>query len=273
MDLYQPLPSSCYLNTSKNTTVVKSNQSSLSPKLQRRKQRLHLGAKRVDPSLFLMLEKENEKKILTDTVNDKSYVEVRKTFSKSVSTEEQDSEEEGSNISKHESNTHESYLLQSRSEKVKTAEHCATHSVSRDDCYANANEQHADNLSSYHQTFKNGEPIKPKFSPCNTDEAQKKFGSAKSISSERYFSDIEGPEKYKSDLSRFTNCSAISSDDLFNRESQEPNLEDLFLTSVDSISYEELAACLKNGVTKVAGKLGSALSSFASRIPHDFGEY
>ncbi|CAH1389091.1 unnamed protein product [Nezara viridula] len=274
MNLHQSLPSSCYLNTSENSTVSKSNLKSISPKLQKRKQRLHLGAKKVDPALFLMMEKENEKKVFTNSVTDRPRVDKIKTYSKSVSTEDDEEEED---VSKDALDTQKSLKIQSRSDNRQMAKHnipVVTHSTSNNDSPAKADDENTlkQHIGVYHQEYKEAEPIKPEFSPCSNDEAQKKFGSAKSISSERYFNDMSG-SKYKSDLSRFTNCSSISSDDLFNRTAYEPNLQDLFFSSLDSISYEELAASLKNGVAKVAGKLGSALKSFASRLPHEFGEY
>lgn len=139
MNLHQPLPSSCYLNNSENSTAVKSNLSSIAPKLQKKKQRSHLGSKtKVDPSLFQMAEKPNEKKMFANSVTDRPRVGIRKTNTKSVSTEEQGSEEE--NVSQDDSDPQERFKVHCGSDNKSIEKNrisLLTHSVSSIDCEYN----------------------------------------------------------------------------------------------------------------------------------------
>lgn len=64
-------------------------------------------------------------------------------------------------------------------------------------------------------------PEKPKERPRhidttpNTDEAQKKFGNAKAISSDQYFGNQDNDHETKANLSRFHGSTSISSAEFF----------------------------------------------------------
>ncbi|KAL1460131.1 hypothetical protein WDU94_012069 [Cyamophila willieti] len=117
-------------------------------------------------------------------------------------------------------------------------------------------------------------------SPVSTapSDVQKKFGSAKSISSSQYFGDTSSQDT-KSDMSRFEGSSSISSADYFGTGDSPyggsggggyysgggyggagPDLDDV-------------RESVRQGVTKVAGKLSSLANGVMSSIQEKYGGY
>lgn len=94
--------------------------------------------------------------------------------------------------------------------------------------------------------------------PSENNEAFKKFGGAKSISSSQYFGDSQ-TQSEKSNLSRFEGSNSISSAELFGREE---------MTGVNSTyqppDLDDVKESVKQGVTKVAGKLSSLANGMMS---------
>ncbi|GFG36942.1 hypothetical protein Cfor_12477 [Coptotermes formosanus] len=87
------------------------------------------------------------------------------------------------------------------------------------------------------------------------NEAQKKFGSAKAISSEQFFGDsADNNWERKANLSRFEGSLSISSAEYFGTGSSHNSSSGSHLTTPD---LEDVKESVRQGVTKVAGKLSS----------------
>ncbi|XP_064417702.1 ADP-ribosylation factor GTPase-activating protein 3 isoform X2 [Latimeria chalumnae] len=95
---------------------------------------------------------------------------------------------------------------------------------------------------------------KPEYEPsAATDEAQKKFGNAKAISSDMFFGKQDNEEyEARTRLERFSGSSAISSSDLFGEQKKETtgnyNLTNVLPSAPDMAQF-------KQGVKSVAGRL------------------
>jgi len=105
------------------------------------------------------------------------------------------------------------------------------------------------------------------------DDAQKKFGSAKSISSNQMFGDATDHER-RSNLARFEGSSAISSADYFgettHRTSSSSTGYGAGLTTPD---MEDVKESVRSGVTKVAGRLSSMASTVMNSVQDRYGGY
>ncbi|CAG9831227.1 unnamed protein product [Diabrotica balteata] len=108
---------------------------------------------------------------------------------------------------------------------------------------------------------RNLEPI------SNTDEAQKKFGNAKAISSDQFFNDGSADYEAQANLSRFQGSSSISSAEFFGN-GRETNYSS---NNVPAYDLEDVKESVRQGVTKVAGKLGSMANDLMSSIQDRYG--
>lgn len=107
----------------------------------------------------------------------------------------------------------------------------------------------------------------------SSNDAQKKFGGAKSISSEQYFSDpLDNSWEQKSNLSRFEGSTSISSADYFGRNEQ-THQRGYISSQLQPPDLEEVRESVKQSVTKVAGKLSSLASGVISSIQDKYGGY
>ncbi|XP_063073017.1 ADP-ribosylation factor GTPase-activating protein 3 isoform X2 [Engraulis encrasicolus] len=99
-----------------------------------------------------------------------------------------------------------------------------------------------------------------------SDEAQKKFGDAKSISSDMYFGKQDDTEyEARTRLERFSGNASISSADLFDEQKKKTNTAGMYgLTNVLP-SAPDMAG-LKQGVRSVAGRLSVMASGVVSTI-------
>ncbi|XP_075234894.1 ADP-ribosylation factor GTPase activating protein 3 isoform X2 [Lycorma delicatula] len=96
----------------------------------------------------------------------------------------------------------------------------------------------------------------------STNEAQKKFGSAKAISSDQYFGDSrDSAWEQKTNLSRFEGSTSISSADYFGRTETTGASG-----GIQTPDLEEVKESVRQGVTKVAGKLSSLANGVMSSI-------
>lgn len=100
-----------------------------------------------------------------------------------------------------------------------------------------------------------------------TESAQTKFGNAKAISSEQFFNDGASDFETKANLNRFQGSSSISSAEFFGngRETASSN------NSMPPYDLEDVKESVRQGVTKVAGKLGSLANGFMSSIQDRYG--
>uniref|UniRef100_A0A8D9FE36 ADP-ribosylation factor GTPase-activating protein 2 n=1 Tax=Cacopsylla melanoneura TaxID=428564 RepID=A0A8D9FE36_9HEMI len=118
-------------------------------------------------------------------------------------------------------------------------------------------------------------------SPASTapSDVQKKFGSAKSISSSQYFGDT-GSQDTKSDMTRFEGSSSISSADYFGTGASPYGGSGGGGGYYSGGGYggagpdlEDVRESVRQGVTKVAGKLSSLANGVMSSIQEKYGGY
>lgn len=97
-------------------------------------------------------------------------------------------------------------------------------------------------------------------SSSSSSDASKRFANAKSISSQQYFGNDRNENEIQPNMSKFQNSSSISSDDYFGtgekKSSYGNNSPDMYVIKQD----------LKDGVTKVAGKLSNLASNVMSSL-------
>ncbi|BES91214.1 ADP-ribosylation factor GTPase-activating protein [Nesidiocoris tenuis] len=117
----------------------------------------------------------------------------------------------------------------------------------------------------------------------SSTDAQKKFGSAKSISSDQFFSDsAESAWEKNTNLSRFEGSTSISSADYFGRNEGgnrggggggggNPNLLNQAL--IQAPDLEDVKESVRQGVTRVAGRLSSLANGVMSSIQEKYGGY
>ncbi|XP_020285252.1 ADP-ribosylation factor GTPase-activating protein 2 isoform X2 [Pseudomyrmex gracilis] len=109
-------------------------------------------------------------------------------------------------------------------------------------------------------------------------EAQKKFGSAKAISSEQYFQDSTSDNAWerKNNLSRFEGSSSISSAEYFGTDnsatSPTSSLSMRFTAGrAGVVDLEDVRESVRQGVNKVAGRLSSLANAAVSSIQDRYG--
>ncbi|XP_072748311.1 ADP-ribosylation factor GTPase-activating protein 3 isoform X1 [Anoplolepis gracilipes] len=110
-------------------------------------------------------------------------------------------------------------------------------------------------------------------------EAQKKFGSAKAISSDQYFQDSTSDNVWerKNNLRRFEGSSSISSADYFGTESSTPTSPTSSLSMrltagrAGVVDLDDVRESVRQGVNKVAGRLSSLANAAVSSIQDRYG--
>ncbi|XP_074444238.1 ADP-ribosylation factor GTPase-activating protein 3 isoform X2 [Larus michahellis] len=111
---------------------------------------------------------------------------------------------------------------------------------------------------------------KPEYEPSlNTDEAQKKFGNVKAISSDMYFGRQDHADyEARARLERFSGSSSISSADLFEDQKKQPtgsyNITNVLPSAPDVAQF-------KQGVKSVAGKLSVLANGVMTTIQDRYG--
>ncbi|XP_067142342.1 ADP-ribosylation factor GTPase-activating protein 2 isoform X2 [Centruroides vittatus] len=98
-------------------------------------------------------------------------------------------------------------------------------------------------------------------SASSTDEAQRKFGNAKAISSDQFFNNnFDSEYQRKSNLSRFEGSSSISSEDFFGESTRSPT------HSYSGPNMYDIKEGVKDGVTKVASRLSNIANGVMSSL-------
>lgn len=111
-----------------------------------------------------------------------------------------------------------------------------------------------------------------------SDEAQKKFGSAKAISSSQFFGDDKtlGYED-KARLNQFAGASSLSSDQFFGREERTAGGSGSGSSSARDLiagaNLYDMKEGVREGVTRVAGRLSNMASDFMSQVQEKYGGY
>jgi len=108
---------------------------------------------------------------------------------------------------------------------------------------------------------------------ASSDDARKKFGNAKAISSDQYF----GPNKdndyeVRTNLARFEGKSSISSADYFgDGQARNQAQSSRFQNTLQSVDLDDVKESVRQGVTKVAGRLSSMANGVMSSIHDKYG--
>ncbi|XP_019371272.1 PREDICTED: ADP-ribosylation factor GTPase-activating protein 3 isoform X3 [Gavialis gangeticus] len=111
---------------------------------------------------------------------------------------------------------------------------------------------------------------KPEYElPLNTDEAQKKFGNVKAISSDMYFGKQDHADyEARARLERLSGSSSISSADLFEDQKKQPtgtyNITNVLPSAPDMTQF-------KQGVKSVAGRLSVLANGVMTSIQDRYG--
>ncbi|KAL5010985.1 hypothetical protein ScPMuIL_013290 [Solemya velum] len=97
------------------------------------------------------------------------------------------------------------------------------------------------------------------------DDAQKKFGSAKSISSDQYFGNRDPDYEMRQNLAKYEGSSGISSSDLFGGDAgRKP-------TQSTGPDLQDIKDGVRQGVTKVAGKLSLLANGVMNTLQDRYG--
>lgn len=102
------------------------------------------------------------------------------------------------------------------------------------------------------------------------DAAQKKFGSAKAISSDQFFNSGSDDYERKANLNRFQGSSSISSADYFG-DSKGTGSNNSMANNFQAPDLDDVKESVRQGVTKVAGKLSSLANGVMSSIQDRYG--
>lgn len=120
------------------------------------------------------------------------------------------------------------------------------------------------------KTLKSGREIKT----YENDTAQKKFGNAKGISSDQFFGNEQSSIERATNLSRFQGSSSISSADYFGDGSSSSNTAShrgFNNMNFNAPDLEDVRESVRQGVTKVAGKLSTLANDVMSSIQDKYG--
>ncbi|XP_058462081.1 ADP-ribosylation factor GTPase-activating protein 2 isoform X2 [Malaya genurostris] len=105
-----------------------------------------------------------------------------------------------------------------------------------------------------------------------SDTAQKKFGTAKGISSDQFFGDENSTFERSANLAKFQGSSSISSADYFGHDSSTgggrnrgPNLQ------YNGPDLDDVKESVRHSVTKVAGRLSTLANDVMSSIQDKYG--
>lgn len=105
------------------------------------------------------------------------------------------------------------------------------------------------------------------------EDAVKKFGSAKAISSDMYFGDQSNNGNEGNGASRFTGQSSISSAEYFNRPDELTYAQKYgaYGPGITTPDMEDVKDSVKQGVSKVAGRLSGMASGVMTQLQDKYG--
>ncbi|KAG0720326.1 ADP-ribosylation factor GTPase-activating protein 2 [Chionoecetes opilio] len=104
-----------------------------------------------------------------------------------------------------------------------------------------------------------------KFNPVEDNQAQQKFGNAKAISSDMFFQDRDPDTEVRSNLARYEGSTSISSAELFG-SGQQNQRQSYSGGSLQAPDLDEVRESVRQGVTKVAGRLGNLANNVMSSL-------
>jgi len=115
-------------------------------------------------------------------------------------------------------------------------------------------------------------PAPASIAPSSSADAVSKFGNAKSISSDMFFGGESNSER-DANLSRFQGSNSISSDMYFNRETGSGAMKQSqsYGAGFQAPDMDDVKESVRQGVTKVAGRLSGMASGVMSSIQDKYG--
>merc|ERR1719147_478607 len=117
-------------------------------------------------------------------------------------------------------------------------------------------------------------PAPASIAPSSSSDAVSKFGNAKSISSDMFFGGESNSER-DANLSRFQGSNSISSDMYFNRDtgagSGAKRQSQSYGAGFQAPDMDDVKESVRQGVTKVAGRLSGMASGVMSSIQDKYG--
>ncbi|XP_067676806.1 ADP-ribosylation factor GTPase-activating protein 2-like isoform X2 [Haliotis asinina] len=102
-------------------------------------------------------------------------------------------------------------------------------------------------------------------------DAQKRFGNSKAISSDQYFGNNDMDFEVRQNLSRLDGKSSISSDDVFGRSDKGSSRGGSSSQYYASPDLQDIRDGVKQGVTKVAGKISNLANGVLNSLQDRYG--
>jgi len=106
--------------------------------------------------------------------------------------------------------------------------------------------------------------------PAASEDATKKFGNAKSISSDQYFCGNTVDYETKTNLAKYEGSTGIGSDDLFGNGTSKSSSAGYGSYASQVPEMAEIKDSVRQGVTKVAGKLANMSSSVGNYFSYRY---
>jgi len=163
------------------------------------------------------------------------------------------------------------------SSKSRLDDICAPSNSSKPAWEQDLNENISSLAASKSKSWDNDFDSKPKRSappistgPSSSVDAVNKFGNAKSISSDMFFGGESATER-DANLTRFQGSNSISSDMYFNREGGGQVKQSQSYQNFQTPDMDDVKESVRQGVTKVAGRLSGMASGVMSSIQDKYG--
>lgn len=123
------------------------------------------------------------------------------------------------------------------------------------------------NTSDYSTSRRQPAPVT---SAPSSEDAVKRYGNAKSISSDQYFGGNDDNEK-DSNTSRFQGSNSISSAEYFNRNEGMSRSSSSYSANLSAPDMDDVKESVRQGVSKVAGRLSGLASGIMNQVQDKYG--
>jgi len=113
-------------------------------------------------------------------------------------------------------------------------------------------------------------PAAPVTSAPSSEDAVKRYGNAKSISSDQFFGGNQDNER-DANVSRFQGSNSISSAEYFGRSEGVSRSSSTYGANINAPDMDEVKESVRQGVSKVAGRLSGLASGVMNQIQDKYG--